>query len=52
MRDFTAVEAVIKCMNERRELNDDMIVRVCQSYDASSMALAASLIFMVTRRPK
>ena len=31
MRDFTAVDAVIKCMNERRELNDDMIVRFAKA---------------------
>src|SRR4051812_17906409 len=31
MRDFTAVEAIIKCMNERRELNDDMIVRFAKA---------------------
>jgi uncharacterized protein (DUF2336 family) len=41
IRDFTAVEAVVKRMNEQRELNDDMIVRFAK--DRRFDEVAASL---------
>ena len=38
MRDFTAVEAAIKCMNKQRELNDDMIVRFAKARQFDEVA--------------
>ena len=51
MRDFTAVDAVIKCMNERRELNDDMIVRFAKARRFDDVAASLG-VASVTRRPK
>jgi len=38
MRDFTAVEAAIKCMNKQHELNDDMIVRFAKARQFDEVA--------------
>lgn len=44
IRDFSAVEAAIKRMNEQRELNDDMIVRFAKARRFDEVAASLGVL--------